>query len=207
MGCRWRPRSRRVPTASHDSDRPPPGCRLACPRFSPACWAILPVYGVTAYSPPMRVEFLPLCSWVRVVGEARSVKPIMVYSCDRVSHICGGSFAVHMAAENALVFRAAGEHFLAQMLSFERSGLNALRCIARELASRGAVGRRQTDACHSISPRSRATWSGVGSACAGSDIATMMAATKDLICIPFFCRRPARLLATRLPALKSAMGF
>jgi hypothetical protein len=50
----------------------------------------------------------------------------MVGCCDHIRDFGSGFIAVDMAGEQALVFRAAGEHFLAQMLRLKRSGLNAL---------------------------------------------------------------------------------
>lgn len=54
------------------------------------------------------------------------MKPIMIDSCDCVGHLSGGSVAIHVAAEEALVLGAASEHFPPQVSRFERSGLNAL---------------------------------------------------------------------------------
>lgn len=56
----------------------------------------------------------------------RLVRPVLVGFCDHIRDFGGGSITIDMAAEHALVFGAAGKHFLAQMLRLKRSGLDAL---------------------------------------------------------------------------------
>jgi hypothetical protein len=54
------------------------------------------------------------------------MKPVPICISDYIGDLGSGLITIHIAAEHALVFRTAGEHFLAQMLSFERSGLSTL---------------------------------------------------------------------------------
>jgi hypothetical protein len=54
------------------------------------------------------------------------LEPVPIRFRDYIGDFGGSLITIHLAGEDAFVFRAAVEHFLAQMLSFERSGLNAL---------------------------------------------------------------------------------
>ena len=54
------------------------------------------------------------------------MKSVLIAFGDRIGDFGGGFITIDMAAEHALVFHAAGEHFLAQMLGLKRSGLDAL---------------------------------------------------------------------------------
>ena len=85
------------------------------------------------------------------------------------------------------------------VLGLKRSGLDALN-----VALEGRFKRCRREIANgrmpSISPRVRATWSGAGSACAASGMATIMAAAKTVFAFSF-------LLTTRPPALQAPRGF
>jgi hypothetical protein len=67
------------------------------------------------------------------------VKPNFVDFCYNISYFSGGSVTVHMTAEQALVFRAARDHFLPEVSRLERSGLDPLD-VALECGFEGCRG-------------------------------------------------------------------
>jgi hypothetical protein len=75
------------------------------------------------------------------------VKSILIAFCDRIRDFGGGFITLDMAAEHALVFHAAGEHFLAQMLGLKRSGLDAL-----DVALEGGFERCRGEMTHGRMP-------------------------------------------------------
>ena len=128
------------------------------------------------------------------------VKSVLIAFCDRIGDFGGGFITIEMAAEHALVFHAAGVHFLAQMLGLKRSGLDAL-----DVALEGGFERCRGEMAHGRMPlhftERKGTWSGGGSACAASGMATFMAAGKESDLHSLF------LLTARPPALQAPWGF